>query len=268
MAEQVYDRAPLVEVIAEVHWSLKQLHSAPNAWIDPYFDLFRDQFLAASSANLPFVEQLVPKEIPVEFVANQPHLRLRPEQNGWPLVQIGPGILTVNAVPPYDGWSHHRDFLNWVLEALWNSYPLAAQTLKVSQLHLRYIDAFDDTFGLERYSDFVSGNLGIANPIRKSVVDSVVADGTDVTFAVDSQFQNKSPEGSIGRVRVNRGQANGKDAVIVEFHCDSQTTALPQVTGAVGGWFDEAHATLHTMFDQTISDDLKGKFGRLVEIDK
>ena len=186
MAEKVYERAPLVEVISEVHWELKQLRSYPTAWIDPYFDLFKDQFLAASKDKLPFVEPLVPNEIPVEFVSNQPHLRLRPKENGWPLVQIGPGVLTVNVVPPYDGWVRHKSFLSWALELLWECYPLAEQTLRISQLHLRYVNVFDDTFGLEKYSEFVSGFLGVENPVRQSIVDAVLVENSDVTFAVNS----------------------------------------------------------------------------------
>ena len=42
----VYENAPLVEVVAEIRWQLKFLASAPNAKIDPYYELFRDDFLA------------------------------------------------------------------------------------------------------------------------------------------------------------------------------------------------------------------------------
>jgi len=115
MTDFVYKRAPLIEVIAEIHWNLKPLGSAPEAKIDPYFDLFKEAFSEVIKDTLPFEERLVPIEIPVEFLSGQPHLRFRSKQGGWPLVQIGPGVMTINIVPPYNGWVEFSKFLNWAL---------------------------------------------------------------------------------------------------------------------------------------------------------
>ena len=109
--DYLYDKAPLVEVIAEIHWALKKLDTAPGAKIDPYYDLFKDAFLAyAKTTGLTDVQDLVPTVVPPELLPNQPRLRLRTAPGRWPLAQLGPGIITANIVPPYKGWPRSNRF--------------------------------------------------------------------------------------------------------------------------------------------------------------
>ena len=141
--EYLYENAPLVEVIAEVHWALKELQTAPNSKIDPYYDLFREQFLHyVSERGLINQQELVPSIVPPELFPNQPQLRIRKRTVRWPLAQVGPGILTANIVPPYNGWSEFSPFLGMLVDGLFQSYPMATKTLRVEKLHLRYINGF------------------------------------------------------------------------------------------------------------------------------
>ena len=67
--DYVYEKAPLIEVIAEIHWSLKKLDTAPDARIDPYYDLFKDGFLDyARNMDLGHTEELVPDIVPLELL--------------------------------------------------------------------------------------------------------------------------------------------------------------------------------------------------------
>jgi len=266
MPDFVYERAPLIEVILEIHWKIKPLGSAPNAAIDPYYDLFREAFLENCKAKLPIVEQLVPSEIPAEFVSDQPHLRLRPTKAGWPLVQIGPGVMTVNIVPPYAGWAEFKKFIEWAFDLLYASYPMAERTLHPLRTHLRYIDVFDAKYGLDGYSNFVDVHLGVARPIRPEVVDEIAASPKEITYSADTRFAVKSPIGSTARVRIAPGQSDGRDAVILELHCDGAMPGGYQSEEILLSWYDEAHATLHVLFDKTTSTELKEKFGNILEI--
>jgi len=266
MTDFVYTKAPLIEVILELHWSLKSLGSAPNAAIDPYYDLFRETFLEKSKNDLPFVEELVPSEVPIEFISDQPHLRLRPNQSGWPLIQIGPGIMTVNIVPPYNGWSEFRRFISTALDLLFSSYPVAEKTLAPNRVHLRYIDALGEQYGMDRYTDFVSSHLCAPMPVSPEILDGVVADPKTITYAIDSRFKVKSPEDSTARIRISPGKTRGRDAVILEFHCDAGLKGGFQSKDVLMAWYDQAHEMLHTLFDKTVSSDVKKNFGDSVEV--
>ena len=266
MPDFVYERAPLIEVILEIHWALKPLGSAPNAAIDPYYDLFCEAFIENCKAELPIIQRLVPAEIPAEFVSDQPHLRLRPKKDGWPLIQIGPGVMTVNIVPPYAGWAEFSKFINWAVDLLYAAYPMAEKTLHPVRAHLRYIDVFDSKHGLDDFSNFVDAHLGAATPIRPEVIEAIAENPGGITYTADSRFAVKSPAGSIARIRIAPGQSGGRDAVILEFHCDVAMPGgyLPKET--LLSWYDEAHATLHVLFDKTTSNELKAQFGNAVEI--
>jgi uncharacterized protein (TIGR04255 family) len=266
MAEKIYKKAPLVEVIAEVHWELKPLNSTPNASIDPYFDLFKESFIKNTEGRFLSREPLVPNEIPVEFLADQPHLRLRPRKGGWPLVQIGPGVMTANIIPKYNGWTEFAAFLRSSLNDLYASYPLSAQTLHITRTHLRYIDVFNESHGLADFGEFVESGLGISVPIRSEVLEKSASVTPKITFSTDSRFLNKSPVGSSTRIKINPGQADGKNAVVVEFHCDALANDDMQTAEGLSSWFDQAHDALHIAFEGTVSSELKAKFGDLVEV--
>lgn len=266
MAERVYDRAPLVEVIAEIHWQTKPLASTPNAHIDPYYELFRDAFLKSSEDKLGYREQIVPTEVPVELVADQPHIRLRPSKGGWPLVQLGPGLMTANIVPRYKGWADFSGFLAAAIDELYRCYPLSERTLRITRTHLRYIDVFDETHGLTNFSEFIGSNFGIGIPIKPELLAANASNEGPVTFSMDAKFPNKTPQGSTTRIKINPGQSNGKDVAVCEFHCDGIAEPKMQSPGGLLAWFNEAHQALHLAFEASISEDLKSRFGKLVEV--
>ena len=170
--DYLYEKEPLVEVIAEAHWALKTLETVPGSTIDPYYDLFRQIFLEdAAVLGLRHQEQLIPATVPMELVGDRPHLRVREGEAKWPVAQLGPGIVTANIVPPYNGWAEFSEFIRSVIGIVFEKYPLAERTLRIERLHLRYIDGFDRTFGLEEYADFLSAKLGISSPLPERFTD-------------------------------------------------------------------------------------------------
>jgi uncharacterized protein (TIGR04255 family) len=260
----LYERAPLVEVIAEVRWALKKVEvGPPDAQIDPYYDLFKEQFLEGAFAkDLPHRHELVPSAIPLELLPAQPRWRLRRSETTWPLVQIGPGILTVNIVPPYNGWKAFRPFLLAAVKELFRCYPLAERTLRISRLHLRYIDGFDERFGLGRYSEFIQRNLGIQSPLNDEFLAAAGNQNGDHNFLVQANFDNRNPPLSKGLLQIGPGQMNGKNAVIMELHCTSEFEGRDNTDiQKVGSWFDDAHEAVRTQFDVITTPALKEAMG-------
>lgn len=266
--DYVYENAPLIEVIAEVHWQLKPVSSAPDAQIDPLYDLFREAFVEDSGKDgLTEHERLVPPEIPVEFVANQPHLRLRSKPQAWPLVQIGPGVMTVNIVPPYNGWKEFSAFLGRQIKRLFSTYPLVSKALRISRLHLRYIDGFGPDHGFTNFSEFSEKMLGfpqtVAGEFRKRTLDP----NTPITFIIENRYNNARPVGASGRTKLVPAKVNGRDNAVLELHCD-QNFADRGATDPefITNWFDQSHETLHLQFDLLASEELKSHFGQKREI--
>lgn len=264
--DYLYEKAPLVEVIAEIHWALKKIDTAPDAKIDPYYDLFKDEFLAYM--KLEDIQELVPNIVPLEILPNQPRLRLRSAPGQWPLAQLGPGIITANIVPPYNGWKSFEPFLHKLVEGLLSKYPVVEKTLRIDKLHLRYIDAFDENFGFSHYAEFASKMLGINLPLSEDFINLSVKKGTDVTYLLENRFLNATPEGSSGTLKLSPGQKNNKSALIMELVCESIFVDNSATDCSfLKKWFDEAHNQLRIQFDTLATQELKDLMGKQRKID-
>ena len=76
-ASLTYENAPLVEVIAEMHWDLRILDDATGTRIDPYYYLFQESFIEdAAHSGFKHIENVVPRLVPLEHSADQPRLQL------------------------------------------------------------------------------------------------------------------------------------------------------------------------------------------------
>ncbi|MEL6728867.1 MAG: TIGR04255 family protein [Pseudomonadota bacterium] len=265
----LFENAPLVEVIAEVHWELKALGTNPGAKIDPYYDLFQETFLSELAAQgLGHRQELIPSMVPKELVGGQPHLRIRNSQNSWPLTQIGPGLLTANIVPPYKGWTEFQPFLNLVIEKLKVCYPLADKTLKIRKLHLRYIDAFGENFGMQNFSEFATNVLGINAPISTDFMKNQTIDPASVSFVSDVNFINQSPSNSTGGFKLAPGTSNGRNAAILEHRCDTEFADPVLIDPAfILNWFNEAHETMRNQFLELSKNGLIDLMGKQIPLE-
>ncbi|HPH00719.1 MAG TPA: TIGR04255 family protein, partial [Tenuifilaceae bacterium] len=83
-------KAPLVEVVFELRWQIinkVDLSKIPYLYGDIYSQL---------KNKYPFRESIVPPEIPIDILINQPVHRFRTAPNDYPLFQVGTGIITLN----------------------------------------------------------------------------------------------------------------------------------------------------------------------------
>lgn len=99
MTSRVLNNKPLVECILEMRWAL--VEQAPGLSQDPHFPLLLGRLYDRLNADYPVHEQLPAAEVPSELVGHTVQHRFRRKAEGWPLVQVGPGILTVNDTDGY-----------------------------------------------------------------------------------------------------------------------------------------------------------------------
>lgn len=250
----LYQNAPLVELIAEIHWKIPQVKSIPGAYLDPYFEIIREKFDEwARERELGKVETLIPKDFPSELLPNKPHHRFRRGPDRWPLYQLGPGLMTANIVPPYNGWAAFRNHLAAGFEALVKFYPLGTE-LPVSRVELRYINAFRKKHGLTSYQQFINDHLSLPCTPGNNFFGSHVTDNTEPTIRFEVNFSCKDLPASFGTIRVSPGQVHEEAAVILELVVYSPfANPIP--------WFDKAHATISAWFSDLTSETLKTAMG-------
>jgi hypothetical protein len=136
--------APLVEVIFEIKWDILNRADVVD------FQYLHGDLYSQLKEKYSFRESLVPPEVPVDVMKGIPVFRFRPQKNSHPLVQIGPGLLTFNALDSQYYWEEFREESNRLIDILDDIYP-KFNDLNVSPM-LTYIDFFE--------FDFVSPNAG------------------------------------------------------------------------------------------------------------
>lgn len=256
-ADYVYENAPLVEVIAELRWSLIPLSAIPGGSVDPAFAHGSDAFTKlAKDLGYDKVEHLVPDGIPLEMLGGRPTLRFRKQINEWPLYQIGPGLFTCNIVPPYGGWKNFRETLRDGLTALFKAVPLDSTLVKPESLELRYIDAFTADHGLNGYEKFVRENLGINISVPVDLLESLEINESATT----SSMEVRIPKGASNVViKIAPGTKDGTAAAIAEFSVILKNSDMPDTAAGMADWMDTAHNTLHNVFDKITSEQLKDR---------
>lgn len=267
MAEDfLYSRAPLIEVIAEVRWSLTPVVAVPGLKVDPYYPTTSEQFTSLCRENgFSHIEMLVPNGAPTEFLAGQPHLRYRTEANKWPLYQIGPGVFTCNIIPQYQGWRVFRSAFQKGISWLKNSFPIPVEYVDFSELALRYIDAFTNIHGMTDCVDFLRKDLGIELVIPKKLFGETQADDTGVEIVTEVKFPLPSLENSNLILRFGPGQKDGKLALIFEFRV-IRVGSIKVKDDEIEVWMDAAHAVTSKAFDAITSASLKEKMGPIVNV--
>ena len=259
-----YPEPPLVEVIAEVRWKLTPLSSIPNGGVDPYFFKFRDWLSAlVAEKGFAFKEPLATADLPLEFLGGSPTIRFRPGAEKWPLFQVGPGLLSINITPPYEGWAQFRQTMKIGIDGLRTFFAKETQLFELASLTLHYIDAFTAVHGMHDYNKFVVQNLSFASPLP-TVPEALTLDPAETQISGEVRYMLKKPSSSYMIYRVRPGKHREDSAALVEFmikqesNLDWPMDPMP--------WFDEAHAACRAAFQAAIPASVKGTFGAPIEI--
>jgi uncharacterized protein (TIGR04255 family) len=256
MADRTLANAPLVEVIAELHWQLQGAGSSGN--FDVHWFAFCEAMAEGLKNELPFREDVVPAgtSIPLDVLARSPIVRFRRGPKSWPLVQIGQGLLSVNATPPYDGWDAVRGWLKRALDVALRVYPEFANfTLERTQL--QYRDAFTGKHGVQSPIAFFQ-EIGLVPSVAGRVGKRLTGSASTNLASGEFSFDLGIGRGVRGAVKYGTGavrQEEGKqvDAAIFEFLViDRETQSMD--ADVLMKWFESAHAACWEMFVEVVPD--------------
>ena len=128
---------PLIEAFVEVRWQLAQ--DDTERLVDPLYKFLLGRLYDRLLEQFPEHEKLPTATVPDEMVPHVVQHRFRPGPNEWPVVQVGPGIFSVNQTQAYT-WSEFTNLAQWAVGKLHEAYPKPDE-LRIQRLLLRYIDA-------------------------------------------------------------------------------------------------------------------------------
>lgn len=233
--------APLLEVIFEINWDITSKDEIVN------FQYLHGDLYSILKNDYPKRENLVPAEIPLDIMKNRAMFRFSNETN-YPLVQIGPGILTLNTTDEFYFWDSYREEINKVTKSLSDVFPQINETNLF--LTLTYLDFFEMDIETENVIDFVNKNLNLN--INQTYIDYKNTKEINLTF---SYKINKNT--LILNLR-NGAVSNNKKGLILQTKLISNKKKYESEEQLK--WLNEAHETCSDVFKSIVSKDFYNTF--------
>lgn len=197
--------APLQEVILEVKWDLT-FDSQIGAFTDPDFQLALGKFHSGISNRFPVVKQKVPMDVPVSLLNHQTIYQFWKGENVWPVLQIGPGVVSINDTEKNYHWEQtFYPLVKEVSETLCKAYN---SELNFSGYSLRYIDVIRiKDYNFSDWKTFIEENLNF------SFKNQFNTHGDLSKFMVDQEFDIES--GGKLKINISTGKNNKKEDVLI-----------------------------------------------------
>jgi uncharacterized protein (TIGR04255 family) len=247
---------PLVEAILEVRWRLQE--QAPGVAVDPKYKLLVGRLFDRLSRDYPFHEPLPTASMPDEMLGYVVQHRFRTAEGVWPLVQVGPGLVTLNDTQDYT-WKAFEAKSRQLVDELYSAYPDAITALRIGSLQLRYIDAIPFDFKRTDVFQFLADHLKTTLAFSPDLFAGVPVNPTPRGLNAMFEFATDHPTGTL-RVRLARGKRQDVDALILEMVLISEDIDAPDMPAGFAAWLDAAHNVIHDTFFKMIEGHLEEQF--------
>jgi uncharacterized protein (TIGR04255 family) len=251
----VLKNKPLVEAIFELRWILQ---NRGGTEIDPEYKLLIGRISERIQKDYPDHESLPTATMPDEFAAYVVQHQFRTHDQIWPLVQLGPGIVTLNETQGYV-WSDFRRRIDELIAALYLAYPNPENSLKFRQLLVRYIDAVDFDFDREDIFSFLSSHLKTTAVLHQKLFEDTQVQKSPAVLDLTFSFPCGRPTGA-ATLRLARGVHGGKSCLLWETHVHAVAPDVPSDQEAIMKWVDAAHDLTHDWFFKMIDGPLYERF--------
>ncbi|MFW7343544.1 TIGR04255 family protein [Pollutimonas sp. H1-120] len=251
---RTFSNSPLVEIIAELRWGsptiqVPGLSAVPaNAHGMAPRPLDEELYLQfgslASGEGFSQFERVIPAGFPVA-----PHQVVYRYRNANPaktmLYQLGNGVFSINATPPYRSWHEFGPCVRSGLDLFQQAnINLGREVSEFSLVSVRYINSFTSemTRGASAL-DFINDVLGFQFGLPEILTRSC-ANTSEILPTL--QLQLPVDAGSLS-MRVGQGQVNGERAVIMDTTVSAQGPMIADPESAMEA-LSKARLVIHNLF--------------------
>ena len=256
MVRKILKNKPLIEAIFELRWELQEPTSGMK--IDPHYKILIGRIYDRVGYEYAFHEQLPTVTMPDEIAGYIVQHRFRKGKDEWPLIQIGPGIITLNDTDGYT-WVDFEKRISPVIDALFEAYPDSENNLKVNGVLLRYIDAIDFDYEKNAIFNFMKENLKVNIEIHQKLFEDSGVIKLPLGFDSRFSFHSTKPKGA-AHLRFLRGKRKEVDALIWETMVQSVGEEAPKVRDEIITWVKSAHELTDDWFFKMIEGELLRRF--------
>lgn len=257
---------PLVEAWLEIRWQLTP-GPLPDSEVDQYFPFALGAFYKKIKKQYRHNESLPQSEAPIEFLPYVVRYRFRKQKNAWPVLQLGPGIATVNFTSPYT-WNDFRKQALYLRKNLIDAY--ARELPRVTNLILRYRNAVNIDYISSNSLESLAKSLNLNIQPPGYVPGKVAKVVWPRKFNVNLTYDLSQPEG-IGTISIATGTQKRKNdktytQPIIAFEIAVESlnhmlgNAYWETNESFDSWLMSAHAVTHEWFFAFIDGSLRESF--------
>lgn len=248
---------PVVEVIFELRWEIEN-DQQNGRMRDPSYPMMYGRLYERLKKDFPVIEDLPSVQAHPEATPYVPRHRMRKDKNGYPLVQVGPGIITINDAKGYS-WSSFRSLILRVVESVLDLYPQENLPLNFIKAEIRYVNGIRFDMAKENPLAFLAEKLHMKvelDPelfVLNGLHERPNAVGLNLAYALEKPMANLA-------ISANLGQFEGKPAIIQQTLIHSFGEMVPSDVDGFGPWLEESHQVAENCFQVFCKGELMGKF--------
>ncbi len=246
---------PIIEALVEVKWDLRRV--GPQR-IDPHYQLLLGSFYERIKDTYPHHEALPIASVPDELTPAMVKHRFRKERDGWPLVQIGPGILSVNVTEDYETFRQFQPLACEAVNVLHDVYP---EPMRIVSLVLRYIDGVTFDYGKNNVCELLE-KMHIPLNIPAFVAEDKRFEPQPKSLVLQTTFRCTEPPG-MATLSVSTGKKKGQPAIIWEQTFRTTDVEVPDMPEGFENWVNAAHTVIEGWFRSIIEGELEREFNNV-----
>lgn len=233
--------APLIEVIFELRWKV-----AGKSELQKYEYLIGDLYSSIKD-QYPLREPLTPPGLPTGIMVNNPAHRFRTGRSGYPLVQVGPGVLTLNTTDDNYFWDQ---FYQWA-ESLIGTFLEVYPGDEFFKPNLLYLDFFEFDYSSGNVLQYINDNFNLE-------ITQGFLQNPGYPFHLDQGFFYETSLGYL-TVTLKKGQnSEKKNGIVMQSSLQNQNELNKKED--ILGWLDEAHRFSSNLFKEITKGKLYQSF--------
>lgn len=239
--------APLQEAIFEMRWPL-QPDDSGRQLVDADYPLALGKFQEALKNDFPHHISKFPQDIPAQLLTYQTVHQFWQQNKKWPVIQLGPGIATLNDTDENYEWENtYLPNIQRVLDALTRGYG----KLTFSMLSLRYVDVvLASDYKTDRWESFLHNSLNFTFENQFDTRGKLKNFNFMQAFDLEEQ--------GLLNVSFRNAQNDKQEDIFVWQIAVEKNTNTDQKD--VLNWLNEAHKHTSDLFKEICKDEFYASF--------
>lgn len=255
--------SPLAEAWLVIKWKLENLSEEIPIKKDDLFPIALGRFDKIVRSKYPFRTELPQAQMPLEMTPYLTRFQFRRGGiNGWPLLQIGPGIATVNFHSDYS-WTEFKKEALYLRKSVIEAYK--EKSLLLDSLSLIYRNTIPFNYSEQNLNQFLQQKLN-TKILYPDQIPGVVSskEGAD-NLNLTTSFRLSYPAGNEGVVRIatakKKEQNSEVEQVVFDFEVNNKTNLLELTNvDSFKEWLSQSHSVCHEWFMSLVQGDLFNEY--------